>query len=195
MCRVAPCRTFVAQPLAQLAKSWLPLTVLLSLHPQVERQLSAVRGLLLTASPGGLEVASAAHQAAADLLNSVPGGPHALPTSPEAFDAAFSSPPQQQQHQHQQAQTMQHRAARRSLDYSAQQQQQRSPYGGGRAPSPLGLPQLGLPQIPGSPGPSSARQSGAQTPRHHSAQQAAANLGQLAAMKAEVAKAMAAMVQ
>jgi len=153
------------------------------LHPQVEAQLSAVRGLLLTASPGSVEVASAAHQAAADLLNSVPRGPHALPTSPE--DAA-SSP--QQQHQ----QATQHRAARRSLDYSSQQQQ-RSPYEGCRAPSPLGLPQL--PQIPGSPGPSSARQSGGQTPRHHSAQQAAANLGQLAAMKAEVAKAMAAMVQ
>jgi len=151
--------------------------------------LSAVRSLLLTASPGSVEVASAAHQAAANLLNSVPRGPHALPTSPEAFDAASSSTPQQLQHQ--QAQATQHRAARWSLDYSSQQQ--RSPYGGCRAPSPLGLPQL--PQIPGSPGPSSARQSGVQTPRHHSAQQAATNLGQLAAMKAEVAKAMAAMVQ
>ena len=153
--------------------------------------MSAVRSLLLTASPGGVEVASAAHQAAADLLNSVPRGPHALPASPEALDAA-SSPPQ---HRHQRAQAMQQRAARRSLDYSSQQQ--RSPSGACHAPSPLGLglPQLGLPHIPGSPGPTSARQSGSQTPRHHSAQQAAANLGQLAAMKAEVAKAMAAMVQ
>ena len=144
---------------------------------QVEAQLSAVRSLLLNGSPGGVHAASAAHQAAADLLNSVP---HTLGTSAEAFGAA--SPPQQHQ-----AQAVQCRAARRSLDYSSQQQG--SPYGACRAPSPLGLP-----QIPGSPGPASARHPGDHTPRR-SAQQAAANLGQLAAMKAELAKAMAAMVQ
>lgn len=131
----------------------------------------------MNGSPGSVHVAAAAHQAAADLLSSVP---HTLGTSPEAFGAVS---PQQ----HQQAQATQFRAARRSLDYSAQQQG--SPYGACRAPSLLGLP-----QIPGSPGPASARHPGDQTPRR-SAQQAAANLGQLAAMKAELAKAMAAMVQ
>ena len=155
--------------------------MLLRLHLQVEAQLSAVRSLLVNGSPGGARVASAAHRAAADLLSSLPRGPQTLGTSPEAFGAA--SPPQQ----HQQAQAMQNCAARRSLVYTSQQLG--SPHGACRAPSPLGLP-----QVPASPGPASARQLGDQTPRR-SAQQAAANLGQLAAMKAELAKAMAAMVQ
>ena len=153
---------------------------------QVEAQLSAVRTLLTNDSPGGVDVASVAHQAAIDLLSSVPRDRHADLSSPEACGA--SSPPQQQQHHA--AQATHPRAARRSLDYllHQQQQQQRSQYGGCRVPSPLGLP-----QIPGSPGPASARHAGEQTPRQ-SAQQAAANLGQLAAMKAELAKAMAALV-
>jgi hypothetical protein len=154
--------------------------MLLSLCAQVEAQLSAVRSLLLNGSPGGAGVASAAHQAAADLLSAVPRADHRPPGgSPQAFEGC--SPQQQQQQQ----QTMHHSAARRSLAYSPQQT---SPFGGCRAPSPLGL---NLQQIPGSPASASGRD---QTPRL-SAQHAAANLGQLAAMKAEVARAMAALVE
>ena len=145
--------------------------------PQVEAQLSAVRVLLLNGSPGGASVASAAHRAAADLLSAVPrAAALQLPGScPDALDGGASQHQQQPHHQQGcQQDAMQHSAARRSLAYS---QQQTSPFGGCRVPSPLGL---GLQQAPPSPASASGRE---QTPRHYSAQHAAANLGQLAAMK------------
>ena len=150
----------------------------------MEAQLSAVRVLLLNGSPGGASVASAAHQAAADLLSAIPRAAGSRPPggSPQSFEGLSSH---QQQQQQQQQQTVQHSAARRSLAYSPQQT---SPFGGCRVPSPLGL---NLQHIPGSPVSASGRD---RTPRI-SAQHAAANLGQLAAMKAEVARAMAALVK